>query len=73
MGSGAHAGVYPRDPSFRKEIISRLAKVPGLEVYERHDIPQVSRRLLLNIQNTALASLHVIKTCDPVAQKDKNI
>lgn len=47
MGSGAHAGVYPRDPSFRKEIISRLAKVPGLEVYERHDIPQVSRRLLL--------------------------
>ena len=40
VGSGAHAGVYPRDPRFRKEIIDRLNKVPGLEVWERHDIPE---------------------------------
>ena len=54
MGSGAHAGVYPRDPSFRKEIISRLAKVPGLEVYERHDIPQVSRSLFMSLKYATL-------------------
>ena len=40
MGSGAHAGVYPRDPRFRREIISRLRQVAGLEVWERHEIPE---------------------------------
>ena len=40
VGSGAHAGVYPRGPEFREEIINKLRNVDGLLVWDRKDIPE---------------------------------
>jgi len=40
VGSGSHAGVYPRDPSFRKTIVEALNAVPGLRAFKRSDIPE---------------------------------
>ena len=39
VGSGSHAGIYPQEPKFRTKIVRSLAGLPGLEVYNRHDIP----------------------------------
>ena len=40
MGSGSHAGIYPKERRFRKSIVSALNKVSGLRAYERADIPE---------------------------------
>lgn len=40
MGSGSHAGIYPKERRFRKSIVDALNKVAGLKAYERADIPE---------------------------------
>jgi len=40
VGSGSHAGIYPKDKKLRKLIVDRLKDVEGITAYERHDIPE---------------------------------
>ena len=39
MGSGSHAGIYPADHKLRGKIVRALDGIPGLQVFNRHDIP----------------------------------
>jgi hypothetical protein len=39
VGSGSHAAVYPKGKEYRQEVIDQLNRIEGVEVYERHDIP----------------------------------
>lgn len=40
VGTGSHAGVYPKSRELRKEIVERLQDVEGIKVYGKHDIPE---------------------------------
>ena len=39
VGSGSHAGIYPADHKLRGKIVRALDGIPGLQVFNRHDIP----------------------------------
>jgi len=40
VGSGSHAGLYPKDPNFCKPIVEALNAVPGLRAFQKSDIPE---------------------------------
>ena len=40
VGTGSHAGIYPKSRELRKEIVERLQDVEGIKVYGKHDIPE---------------------------------
>jgi hypothetical protein len=39
VGSGSHAAVYPKGKEHRQDVVDQLHRIEGVEVYERHDIP----------------------------------
>ena len=39
MGSGSHAAVYPKGKEYRQEVIDQLNRIEGVDIYERHEIP----------------------------------
>jgi ectonucleotide pyrophosphatase/phosphodiesterase family protein 6 len=40
VGSGSHAGVYPKSRDQRKALVERLQGIAGVRVYGKHDIPE---------------------------------
>jgi hypothetical protein len=40
VGSGSHAAVYPKGKEHRQDVIDQLNRIEGVDVFERHDIPE---------------------------------
>ena len=40
VGSGSHAGIYPRRKKLSKSIVDRLQGIAGIKAYERQNIPE---------------------------------